>query len=383
MKKLNKLACLLVIAIASVASAQNTSLKIANETQIFVLDKSRDITENSGLHSMRISPDGKTLLYVERLPRTGNQGRGYRLVLRDIKTGKDTVLPGAPSESDDFLVAYVSMHPFDATGKKIILPVCGSELNNEPVDPGDGQMQLNIYDIATGKVTDLSMNAPVLFPSYDAAGKNIIVFVMFKGEDGPDMELSKIVVSPSKKIKFRKIGVVGVPRTPCPIGDILPILILPNPKKPGGPREPDLIVYDMKANKKVATPPLISDRKLGDHNPQWTADGRFLYYVDSLKQEVPMGMPGYKPLMRVWDRKKLVQQSMTEGLLPIGPVPGKAGMIVLGKENYSYSIHNPATGKTSPILDGKTKIISITGRFMVCVKQSPDGTKFVYRSEIK
>jgi hypothetical protein len=58
-------------------------------------------------------------------------------------------------------------------------------------------------------------------------------------------------------------------------------------------------------------------------------------------------------------------------------------MIVLGKKNYSYSIHNPASGKTSPILDGKTKITSITGRFMVCVKQNPDGTKSVYRTEIK
>ena len=382
MKKLNKLACLLVIAIASVASAQNSSIKIVKETKIFVLDKSRDFTENL-VHSMRISPDGKTLLYVERLPQDDNQNRrGYRLCLRDIKTGKDTVLPGAPSGSDDFLVAYVSMYPFDATGKKIILPVCVSE-NNEPVSPGNGQMQLNVYDIATGKLTELDLTASMLFPSYDASGKNIIVFMMFETDRGPDLELSKIVVSPSNKIKFRKIGTMGLPRTPCPIGDILPILLPPNRKNPGGPKESDLIVYDMKANGKIASLPLLSGSKLDDFNPQWTGDGRYLYYVDYQEKLPSEGIMRSKQLMRVWDRKKLVEKSVTEDLIPIGPVPGKAGMIVVDEKNHSYSIHNPVSGKTTPILDGKTKIISITGRFMVCVKPGPDGKKSVYRTEIK
>ncbi|MBT3200313.1 MAG: hypothetical protein HN350_10395, partial [Phycisphaerales bacterium] len=70
-------------------------------------------------------------------------------------------------------------------------------------------------------------------------------------------------------------------------------------------------------------------------------------------------------------------------LIPIGPAPGKTGMIVLGKKNYSYAIHDPATGKTTSILDGKTKIISITGRFMVGIKPDKDDKKFVYSVEIK
>ena len=52
MTKLNKLACLLVIAIASVASAENASIKIVKETKIFALDKSRDISENEGLQQI-------------------------------------------------------------------------------------------------------------------------------------------------------------------------------------------------------------------------------------------------------------------------------------------------------------------------------------------
>jgi hypothetical protein len=386
MRTTNTIALMLIVALASVAWAQDaeqkSAVKVVKETKIFSLDKSRDISENSGIHSMRLSPNGKTLLYVARLPQAATQKRrGYRMVLRDIKAGKNTVLPGAPSGSDDFPVACVSMRPFDATGKKLISPVCLGE-NDEPVSPGRGQMQLKVYDIATGKVTDLNLKAPIIFPSYDASGKNIIVFAMFKGERGPDLALSKIVVSPVDKIEFKKIGVVGMPRTPCPAGDILPILLPPNPRNPGEPRKSGLVIYDTKTNKELSAPPIISGNKLDDFNPQWSGDGRYLYYVDTERDKSPDGNTRYKSIMRVWDNKKLVEQSLTEDLIPIGPAPGKTGMIVLGKENDFHSIHDPATGKLSPILDGKTKIISITGRFMVCIKPDKDGAKSVYRTEI-
>jgi hypothetical protein len=379
MKTTNRFACLLVLAIASAASAQDakpqSTLKVVKETKIFKLDKSRDISENSGLHSMRISPDGKTLLYVERIPQAPNpqSRRSYRLGLRDIKTGKDTVLPGAPFRSDDFLVSYVSMHPFDATGKTLILPVGLSE-NNESA--------LCVYDIATAKLTKLDVKAAGFFPSYDAAGKNLIVFTILMGKRGPDMTNSKIVVSPVDKVKFRTISVLGLPRTPCPTGDILPIVLMPGRSNPDGPLKSDLVVYDMKTDKIIAAPPIVSGSKLDDFNPQWTGDGRYLYYVDTEKDKTPEGRTRYKRIMRVWDRKKAIEHSITQDLIPIGPAPGKTGMIVIGKKNYAYSIHDPSTGKTSPILDGKTKIISITGRFMVCVKKDQDGAKSVYRTEI-
>ena len=387
MKTISTLALMFTIAIASVASAQDaeqkSAVKIVKETKIFALDKSRDITENNGIHSMRISPDGKTLLYIERTPPGANENRrGYRLALRDIKTGKDTILPGAPSGSDDFLVAYVSMQPFDATNAKVILPVCISE-NNEPVRPGAGQMQLGIYEIATGKLTKPDLKAPIIFPSYDAAGKNIIVFEMAKGDRGPDLANSKIVVSPADKIKFRKISIIGMPRSPCPTGDILPILLPPARDQGQEIKDGIFVLCDTKTDKKLPSPPITSGKKLDDFNPQWTGDGRYLYYVDTEKDKTPEGNTRHKRIMRVWDNKKAVEQSIMQDTIPIGPALSNAGMIVLGKKNYAYSIHDPVSGKLSPILDGKSKIISVTGQFLVCVKQDAKGAKFVYLTEMK
>ena len=71
-------------------------------------------------------------------------------------------------------------------------------------------------------------------------------------------------------------------------------------------------------------------------------------------------------------------------MIPIGPAPGKTGMIVLNKKTNAYLIHDPATGKLSPILDGRTgaRIISVTGKFLVCLKRDK-GVSTVYRTEIR
>ncbi|MCP4376025.1 MAG: hypothetical protein GY794_07620, partial [bacterium] len=100
--------------------------------------------------------------------------------------------------------------------------------------------------------------------------------------------------------------------------------------------------------------------------------------------KTPDGDSRYKRIMRVWDRKKSAEVSLAENIIPIGPAPGKAGMIILGKKkNDSYSLHDPATGKTSPLPLKKCRIISVNGRFIVYVKQDKTGTESVYRAEIK
>ena len=382
MRTLNQLACLLVVAIASGTLAQDVkpqpTAKIVNETRINILDY-------AGMHSMCLSPDAKTLLYVQRLPPPakpdGEARRGYRLVVRDIKTGKDTVMPGAPSGSDDFLVACISMRPFDATGKNIVIPV-GLGPADEPVRIGEGQMQLGIYNLAAGKLKKLDLTAPVIFPSYDADGKNLIVFAMFTKDRRPDMASSKIVISPADKIKFKQIGIIGLPRSPCPVGDILPVLLPPNRQDPNAPRKSAFVLYDTKADKQLLMLPMQEGNKLDDCNPQWTADGRYLYYVDSEKDESPDGRMRRKNITRIWDRKKAVEHAIIEDVVPVGPAPGKSAMILKYKDR-SCKIHYPATGKTSPLLNGKTKLISANGRFLVYIKELEDGMACVYRAEMK
>lgn len=393
MKTLNQLTCLLVITIASVAWAEGAkpqpTVKIVNETRIFKLDDSRNIRENAGVHSMCLSPDAKTLLYVQRIaPAAKPDGddwmqkrRGYRLVLRDIKAGRDTILPGAPSGSDDFLVACVSMHPFDAAGKNIVIPI-GIGPSDEPVRPGKGQMQLGIYNLAAGKLKKFDLTASVIFPSYDAEGKNLIVLAMVARDGRPDMAASKIVISPVDKIKFQKIGITGLPRSPYPVGDILPVLLPPARDQGEATRRGTFVLYDTKADKRLLMLPTQSGGKIDDYNPQWTGDGRYLYYVDSENDQSPDGKMRPKSITRIWDRKKAVEHAIIEDVVPIGPAPGKSAMILKYKDR-SCKVHNAATAKTSPLLGEETKLINANGRFLVYVKQDKDGTESVYRAEMK
>jgi hypothetical protein len=391
MKTLNQLACMLVNAIPTIAFAQDAkpqpTVKIVNETKIFKLDDSRNISENSSTHSMCLSPDAQTLLYVQKIPPAAKPdgeapkraSRGYRLVIRDIKTGKETVLPGAPSGSDDFMVACVSMRPFDAAGKNLIIPVDLGPVD-QPTRIGKGQMQLGTYELATGKLTKLDVTGPVIFPSYDAAGKNIIVFVMAVGDKGPDMASSKIVISPVDKIKFKQIGVTGLPRSPCPAAGILPVLLRPN--RDQGENRGSFVLYDTKGDKQIIRLPLQRGNKLDDYNPQWTADGRFLYYVDSETDASPDGTTRRKNITRIWDRKKAVEHAIIQDVLPIGPAPGKSAMILRYKDGSS-KVHDPAANKTSPLLGDGTKLINANGRFILYIKSDKEGIKSVYRAEIK
>ena len=393
MKTMSQLACLLVIAVTSTAHAEDAkpkpAVKIVNETKVFKLDDSRDRRENAGMHSMCLSPDATTLLYVQRIPPAAKPGgdapqrrrRGYRLVLRNIKTGKDTVMPGAPSGSDDFLVAYVSMRPFDAAGKSIVIPV-GLGPADEPLRPGKGQMQLGIYNLAAGKLKKLDLTAAIIFPSYDAEGKNLIVLAMSLGDQGPDMALSKIVISPADKIKFKQIGITGMPRGPCPGGIVLPVLLPPNRNQPNAPRRGTFVLYDTKSDKQLLMLPQ-SGTKLDDYNPQWTADGRYLYYADYGNDPVRKSMKGGKRITRIWDRKKAVERPIIEGAVPIGPAPGKSEMILMNREKGSCWVHNTATGKDSPLPGGIARLINADGRFILYVKQDKDSAKSVYRAEMK
>ena len=391
MKTLNQLACLLVVTAASgalVQAAKPAGAGITKETLIFKLDKSRDIRENRGLHSMQLSPDGKMLLYVQQAPKAADQDRGYRLVLRDIKAGKDTVLPGAPSGSDDFLVAYTSMNPFDAKGKKLVIPVAAGD---KPVRPGKGTMQLGVYDIKSGKLDKPDLSGPIIFPTYDAGGGNLIVFVMARGEHGPDPAGSKIVVSPVDKIKFRKIGIVGLTRSPCPGTSVMPILLIPpNRDAPDGGRgTPKFVLYDTKSDKQLAAPTVHSGSRLDDYNPQWTADGRFLYYFDTEKDSDPDGGIQDKSIVRVWDRGKNIERAIIEGAIPVGPGPGESTMILLKtmsrlkKKGPGYVIDDPTSSKTVSLGGEGIRILYARGGLIVYVKENADDQEQVFHAEIK
>ena len=377
MKIANSLACLLVGVITSASRAEDAkpqpAVKIVNETKIFKLDDSRNIGDIYDIHRMCLSPEAETLLYVQRIPPAKpDNPRGFRLVLRNIKTAKDTVLPGAPVGATQILFDYISMNPFNATGNKLTLPIAIGPADR-PLRPTQGMMQLGCYDLKTGKIKKLDLTATIILPSYDAAGKNLIVQTVTFQNRRP---ACKTFLSPADKINFKQSNIKGTPRKPCPEENILPVLIRPESE------DNVLILYDTKANKHLLRMPLYSGIYLSCYNPQWTTNGRYLYYNDCKIGEYPDGKIRRTDMTRIWDRKKNVELPIIKDAVPIGPAPGGSMILVHDKETR-YSVHNPATAKTSPLLNDGTRLINANGRFLLYVKKDKDGAKSVYRAEIK
>ena len=394
----NQPLCVLLIGLTAIASTEGAeppaAPKLANETRIFDLDESRDIRENRGMHSMRLSPDGKKLLYIQRVTFPGGPTtprprgapnkparfrRGYRLVLRDIKAAKDTTLPGAPLRSDDFIVMFVSMRPFSHDGKKLVLPVGTDEDGDGIHNLEKEKMDLVLYDVASGKTAKLDLASPVIFPAFSGDGKQLIVLTMVKEKQGT---LHVAPVAPADKIKFRNLSVWGLPRSPCPGAPALPLLLPPardegQETRRGG----SFILYDIKADKRLTVLPAQSQGKLDDYNPQWTADGRYLYYADTETDASPDGKTRRKTVTRVWDRTKSAETAVIEGVVPVGPGPGKSAVVLAGPGSGGACIHDAAAEKISPLPE--VRFINAQGRFLLYVKQAKDGAKAVYRAEVR
>jgi len=327
MKNAVKLTLLCVLAMSAVAHAADAP-KLVGEKEIMKLDDSIAYRENNGAWSMRLSPDGRRVLYIRkktykttRADGTQRDRPGYKLVLRDLKTGKDTVVPVPALFDDDFAVAWLSMTVFDPAGKTLIVPASQDGNKNglmertETCKPG-------LYDIASGKLKTLDVEGNMIFPTFHPNGKMLVVLAL-KGAGAPTDV--KVHVTPTDKIKFRTLGKAGLIRSISPTSDLMAILLVTEGERP---RPGKCVLYDLKTDTVKAE---LADkdqcRRLTEHNPQWTADGRYVYHI-MVKNEQRDGRRHSEVLTRIWDVKAGKEVGILSGVAPVGPGPGKGTMVL-------------------------------------------------------
>ncbi len=358
--------------------------KLVNEKQILPDNENWKISENQGINSMRLSPDGKHLLYIrwEKVndPEENRQRRIYRIVLRNIASGKDKTLPIPAYRNGEIAVIMLSMNVFDTTGKRIVLGV-GIDANGDGRhDHRQEKMKPVVYDIASGKTKDLSMQDDIIIPTFDRTGKGFIIIAADK-----QARTGKLITMRTEKASPKVHHIWGLPRGVCPAADVLSLLLPPD--RNAGRRE-NLVLYDLKADKQIAKLPTHEkNTKLDDYNPQWTGDGRYLYYVD-MKDDAAGGPdnPKTKPITRIWDRKTNKEGGIVDSAIPIGPGPGKTTM-VLGKPlkgvmtPKGYILHDAATGKSWPLCDNFKRVITAQGKYVIYVKKTL-GKPGAYMAEI-
>ena len=264
------------------APADKPAPKLVGEKEIMTLDDTIGVGHNRGLWMMRLSPDRRRVLYLRkkicksiiRPDGKPSDRTGYKLILRDLKTGKDATIPVPAFFSDANAVVYLSMMPFDPTGKTLVVPVCQDTNKNDFMDYETEKSKVGLYDIASGKLTILEIEADVTFPLFSSDGKNLVVMTMTMKSSLP----VKVFVTPTDKIKFRKLSHSGRPYRICPTSSLMPMVLVVK-KKTG-----KCVLYDLKAD--------VSKFDLTDkapilgwlyNEPQWASDGRYLY-LSTLKR---------------------------------------------------------------------------------------------------
>ena len=385
---MKKLVVMTAVCLAVTAATGQDTPRLGDETEIMTLDKAAKVRENNGMWSMKLSPDLEHLLYIrgEQAQVPDDQGEQrqrtvYRMILRNVATGAEKVLPAAAVDVDDYIVACLSMKLFGPAGRKIVLPLPEKSDGNGIVSiiGGGSGMQVGLYDVASGRVDRLDVKGPVIFPSFDGSGKKLIVLSMdVKARSGI------LYVTSADKIDLKPLNQWGLPRTPCPTADLMPLLL---PPERDGPSKAGFVLYDLKADA-VKFKLLANERgtKLDDYNPQWTADGRCLYYVD-MKEEGDGDSRTRKMFTRVWDVKENKEAGLVDAAVAIGPGPGKTSMVLTairssGPEQRQVLLHDAARSVTWSLAAGSIRPISTQAGRLVYVRMGDDGTETVCVAEI-
>ena len=383
----------LLFVLTTSAAARADGPKLVGEKEIMDV-RTKDIVfgGNAGAAAMRLSPDGSKLIYFRKKDYNsqvnGNPQvhEGYKAVLRDLKTGKDTPLPIPAFFDKDYAIAWLSMKVFGLEGKTIVLPE-GQDGNKNGFMERSEKSKAAFYNIASGKLTSLAIEGNIILPSFTPDGKTLLVLASV-GKDAP--EKVTVLTSPVNKIKFRTLQRSGLPRSHCPTSNLMAMVLF---TEGANPRPSDFVLYDLKADK-VKTK--LADQDHSDtflkNNPQWTADGRYLYYV-MVKDEKRNGRRHREMLTHIRDVPSNREVGILSGLAPVGPGPGKASM-VLGRREADRGVENQSQillhlrdkktpdGKLYPLGDKSMHPISMQGKWLLYTRPGADGNTKLCRAAI-
>jgi hypothetical protein len=100
-----------------------------------------------------------------------------------------------------------------------------------------------------------------------------------------------------------------------------------------------LLVWDLNADAEVTELP-SHDGELGDTEPPWTPDGRYLYYlVEDPGREGPTTWPAGSHGSRIWDRQTGEIVGTVPDTYPVGPGPGDSLMVLEQRNPGRPQVH--------------------------------------------
>ena len=355
--------------------------KIVDEKVLFTMSNDVYTWGKAGFRSMRLSPDGTKLLFARH---KGDYSTGYyQFVLRDIKTGTDKVLKIAGHRQRELVGLTLSGKVFDPAGGRLAIGAGIDANKNGQYDirgKNPEKMQAVIYELATDKITRIGPIASLVMASFDRTGKGLVLAAM----DRPRRDC-KLYVTPIDKIKLREFDLRGIPRGICPTADVMALRMLPSMvgQMMVGHR---IVLFDLVKGKMVVDLPLRERNNIDSYGPQWTADGRYFYYVGaerkSGKNVTTRGMDMKES--RIWDRVNGKALPTIPYMLPVGPGPTATTMVLVphGKRD-KLVVHDAQADKAWLAAGPEVKPICSEGKYIVYVKRDKEGKDVLYRGQIK
>ena len=376
----------------AVSAARTTGLaagepKLTSPTRVFPTSPPayKKATQHH-FFAMRLSPDGKRVLYIR--PVAGSEKADYRsakfeLVLRELDSGKQTVLPIEPLKSG-WRTVPIRFNLFAPAGKRLLLP----NITIETVRTGEGlssskfTVKWLVYDIAQSKPTSVDIERSMGLAKFTADGQALLVTIASNRRE----LATRIVSLKDPKAEARTLSAPGYVQSVCPAGGVA-VFFAPPARPTTRPldgerkqRPPSrLILWDLKADKELAQLPTHPrNGLLDDWETQWTPNGRYLYYRDVEEVAVDGGAdrPRLRDVTRIWDRQTGKLLGTMEDAVPVGPGPGRSRMVLARRTrdgSGGFMLHDAATGKEYPVGDASKRLIHAYGGKVVYA-ETPAGS---------
>lgn len=313
--------------------------------------------------TFRLSPDGTRVLYARvsggvkdlDLP-AGQPGERVadELVVREIASGKEVVMDARPGPG--IVDVHTRFGPFDPKGQWLALTTQTGAL----LDQGGKNMEVLLCEVATGRAEATGIVAGMVMARFDRTGERLLV--------SKQVETSLVGRADLKAAK--PLALRGFVQSVCPTADVVCGFVPPArqppppPAAPGVPPArpkrppPRLVLFDYATDKEIAELPVHeANSALDDVETQWTADGRYLLYVDNDGPDAARGT-------RVWDRTAGEAIAFIPGRTPVGPGPTPSTMVLNAsdeKTGRAATLYDAATGAASPFGDGQIDVVHAAG----------------------
>jgi hypothetical protein len=335
--------------------ADENDLKLIDEVIILPSINNPLFDVPKGHHCIVLSPDGNKILYIRGesavRPRgyDGYWGGGiYKLVLRDMVTSKDTVLPSASFLTPDYLAKFLSAPIFDCSSTRIVIPAKHEDSNG--LAGKDSKIDVMVLNIASGQLHMLHMDSSATYAMFVGDG-NVLAVGAIAADRGM---LRTFIVDASLDRLVEANDIHGVCLQSARRSDIL----ITGGVKEGGDRDPStfrLWVYHAFSRSLIGNPAITASiSPIRTYSPMLSRDAKFLYYADreqtAITQSATSATIG-KIVTRVWSIAEKRQTDLLRDVYPVGPGP-RSTMIIAGPGStlkQNAFVHDPNSGKITKI----------------------------------